>query len=107
MTETPVLLLDRDDGGRWRLAGPRSGEFALVNEYLDYLADRNYSPRTARAYGFDLLAFCRWLAGEQLSLDAVTTEVVLEFLRACRQATLPGSGWTGMRRPRSTTGWRR
>jgi len=62
----------------------------LVNEYLGYLADRNYSPRTVRAYGFDLLAFCRWLAGEEIGLDAVTTEVVLEFLRACREATLPG-----------------
>ena len=84
-----MLLLDRDDGG-WRLAGARAGEFALVNEYLGYLADRNYSPRTVRAYGFDLLAFCRWLAGEEISLDAVTTEVMLEFLRACREATLPG-----------------
>jgi integrase/recombinase XerD len=90
VTETPALLLERDDGGHWRLAGPRSGEFALVNEYLGYLADRNYSPRTVRAYGFDLLAFCRWLAGEEISLDAVTTEVMLEFLRACREATLPG-----------------
>lgn len=33
----------------------------LVDEYLGYLADRNYSPRTLRAYD-DLLAFCRWLA---------------------------------------------
>ena len=90
MTETPALLLDRDDGGHWRLAGPRSGEFALVNEYLGYLADRNYSPRTVRAYGFDLLAFCRWLAGEEISLGTVTTEVVLDFLRACREASLPG-----------------
>lgn len=56
-----------------------------MNDYLSYLADRNYSPRTVRAYGFDLLAFCRWLSGEQISLDRVDTEVVLEFLRAlCR-----------------------
>ena len=40
------------------VAGTGSGEFALVNDYLAYLGDRNYSPRTVRAYGFDLrLAF--------------------------------------------------
>jgi integrase/recombinase XerD len=90
VTETGLLRLERDGDGAWRLAGPQAGEFALVNDYLGYLADRNYSPRTVRAYGFDLLAFCRWLAAEEISLDAVTTEVMLEFLRACRQAPLPG-----------------
>jgi site-specific recombinase XerD len=90
MAETRALRLERDADGTWRLAGTRAGEFALVNDYLGYLADRNYSPRTVRAYGFDLLAFCRWLSGEQIALDRVNTEVVLEFLRACRLATLPG-----------------
>jgi site-specific recombinase XerD len=90
VTETAGLRLEQDGGGLWRLAGPRAAEFGLVNEYLGYLADRNYSPRTARAYGFDLLAFCRWLAGERISLDDVSTEVVLDFLRACREAGLPG-----------------
>ena len=90
VTKTSALRLERDADGTWRLAGPPAGEFALVNDYLGYLADRNYSPRTVRAYGFDLLAFCRWLAAEQIGLDGVTTEVVLEFLRACREATLPG-----------------
>ena len=90
VTETAGLWLERDAEGIWRLAGPRAGGFALVNEYLGYLADRNYSPRTVRAYGFDLLAFCRWLVSGQAGLEAVTTEVVLEFLRACREATLPG-----------------
>jgi Phage integrase, N-terminal SAM-like domain len=60
------------------------------NGYLGYLADRNYPPQTARAYGFDLLAFCRWLADERISLADVSTEVVLDFLRACREAGLPG-----------------
>lgn len=67
-----------------------AARFALVNEYLGYLADRNYSPRTGRAYGFDLLAFCRWLMNEDIALAAVTTEVLLDFLRACRQASVPG-----------------
>jgi site-specific recombinase XerD len=52
------LRLEQRDGD-WVLAGSGAGGFGLVNEYLGYLADRNYSPRTVRSYGFDLLAFCR------------------------------------------------
>jgi len=61
-----------------------------VDEFLAYLTDRNYSPKTVRAYGYDLLAFCRWLIVEEQSLTAVTTQVLLRFLRACREATVPG-----------------
>jgi site-specific recombinase XerD len=84
------LELQRDGG--WMLAGTGSGEFALVNDYLAYLGDRNYSPRTVRAYGFDLLAFCRWLAAEGVGLGAVTTDVLLRFLGFCRRASVPGRG---------------
>ena len=83
------LRLEERDGG-WSLAGPDRPGFVLVDEYLAYLADRNYSPKTVRAYGYDLLAFCRWLAAENLQLAGVTTEVLLRFLRACREARLPG-----------------
>ena len=79
------------DGDRRRLVGdgPREA-VTLVNDYLGYLADRNYSPRTVRAYAFALLAFCRWLSGEDLDVGAVTTDVLLRFLAACRQASVPG-----------------
>lgn len=72
------------------LTGLAADRFGLVDEYLVYLADRNYSPKTVRAYGYDLLAFCRWLVAEEQPLAAVTTEVLLRFLRACREATVPG-----------------
>ena len=83
------LWLEEHDGG-WRLAGPAAARFGLANDYLAYLADRNYSPRTVRAYGFDLLALCRWLHGQGQTLEAVTTDVLLAFLAACRQARLAG-----------------
>jgi site-specific recombinase XerD len=83
------LRLEERDGG-WRPAGPSASAFVLVDEFLAYLADRNYSLKTVRAYGYDLLAFCRWLVAEELPLAAVTTEVLLRFLRACRDATVPG-----------------
>jgi integrase/recombinase XerD len=66
------LRLDRMADG-WALAGAGVDRFALVNEYLSYLSDRNYSPQTVRVYGFSLLAFCRWLTSEGVELDAVDT----------------------------------
>lgn len=74
----------------WVLSGPGCEKYALVNEYLGYLADRNYSPRTLRAYGYDLLAFCRWLDDVDVTLSAVTTETVLDFMRHCRQTPIAG-----------------
>ena len=83
------LFIDQSDVG-WRLAGDGADRFGLVNEYLSYLADRNYSPFTVRAYGFGLLAFCRWLADEELDLGEVTTDVLLRFLAACRRERVAG-----------------
>jgi integrase/recombinase XerD len=89
MVTEPGLRLEERDGG-WALAGQAAPRFVLVDEYLAYLADRNYSARTVRAYGYDLLAFCRWLVAVDLQLAEVTTEVLLRFLRACREARLAG-----------------
>jgi hypothetical protein len=106
------------DGEDWRLAGPGAVAFGLVSEYLGYLADRRYSPRTVRSYAFDLLHFCRWLSADGTALEAVTTDTLLRFLAACREEVLPGqrggnvvvlrsAGPQGTRRRRSTAGWRR
>ena len=83
------LTLDRADRG-WVLAGGDAGRFGLVNDYLGYLVDRNYSPRTVRTYGIGLLAFCRWLTIEEIELSAVTTDVLLRFLTACRAERVVG-----------------
>lgn len=76
--------------GRWLLVGGGVERVALINDYLGYLADRGYSPATVRAYAFDLLAFARWLASEELELEAVTTDALLRYLAACRTAAVPG-----------------
>jgi hypothetical protein len=68
--------------GRWELTG--AAGLRLINDYLGYVADRGYSPRTVRAYAFDLLHFARWLAGDGTSLDAVSTDVLLRYLAANR-----------------------
>lgn len=84
------LILEQDEAGVWSINGPGSEGFVLVNEYLSYLADRNYSPRTIRTYGYGLLAFCRWLEAEEIVLSAVTTDVLLRFLAACRTERVVG-----------------
>ena len=89
MTDEAGLRVDEYDGG-WVLAGPAACRFTPANDYLAYLADRRYSPRTVRAYAFDLLAFCRWLTGEDLALDQVSTQVLLRYLAFCRAGTYPG-----------------
>jgi site-specific recombinase XerD len=87
--EAQALVVRARDGS-WVLAGPAATDFGLVNDYLGYLADRRYSPRTVRSYAFDLLHFGRWLLGEDVALPAVDTDVLLRYLAACRTAVLPG-----------------
>lgn len=92
-------------GGGWVLGGPIEAEFTLVNDYLAYLSDRRYSPRTVRAYAFDLLHFCRWLKSDGTAVDAVTTDTLLRFLSACREAVLTsqhGGNVVDLRSGRST-----
>ena len=74
----------------WCLRGSAAGGVGVVNEFLGYLADRNFSPRTCRAYAYDLLAFSRWLVAEDIALVDVDVDVMLRFLTACREATPHG-----------------
>ena len=90
MTIQHELRLESGTEVAWVLGGPGAEKYSLINDYLGYLADRNYSSRTLRAYGYDLLAFCRWLDSEDLDLRSVSTETVLDFMRHCRQTPIAG-----------------
>lgn len=79
-------------GGGWVLTGGNLAGLELINDYLSYLADRRYSPHTVRAYAHDLSQLARWLEGQGIGLEAVTTDVLLRYLAACRAALLPGEG---------------
>ena len=83
------LRLEQIESG-WVLAGEGAAGFGLVNDYLSYLVDRNYSPRTIRSYGYSLLAFCRWMTGDGIELSSVSTDVLLRFLAACRIERVTG-----------------
>ena len=121
MTEgqTVESLRAVERAGRWSLVGSGPGGVDVVNDYLGYLADRGYSPRTVRAYAFDLLAFARWLVAEGVGgrrghhAGAAAVLGVLSFgvdCRAGRAATCTRSAMAATvvtRRRRSTAGWRR
>lgn len=89
-SDVEALRAEQRDG-RWWLAGPVSDGpgLALVNDFLGYLADRGYSPRTVRSYAYDLLVFLRWLDDERLAVGEVSTEVLLRFLTFCRTVRMP------------------
>lgn len=84
-----MVFLERGDG-LWRLAGASADRVGPANEFLAYLRDRNYSPRTLRTYGYGLLAFVRWLEASDLDLTQVRTDDVLAFLASCRAQTVRG-----------------
>jgi site-specific recombinase XerD len=78
-------------GERWRIEGRwRAADLGLCNDFLGYLADRRYSAASVRAYAFDLLHFARWLAGQDIGLDAVDTDALLRYLAANRSERREG-----------------
>jgi site-specific recombinase XerD len=84
-------LLVAGSGQRWRIEGGSDrGGLRLCNDYLGYLADRRYSAASVRAYAFDLLHFARWLSGQGIGLQSVTTDVLLRYLAACRSERRDG-----------------
>ena len=87
--DTTRIVLERSSGS-WRVSGGDPPLVRLPNEYLGYLEDRNYSPRTIRTYGYGLVAFCRWLAETNRGLEALVTDDVLAFLSACRAERVRG-----------------
>ena len=93
--DVDLRLVEQGEGSA--LAGADAAGFVVVDEFLAHLVDRNYSPKTVRAYGYDLLSFCRWLITEEIAegvsrgrLATVDTDTLLRYLRACRDATVPG-----------------
>ena len=58
MDDNAAVRLEHDDDD-WQLACVDERLVVDANAYLGYLADRNYSPRTICAYGYNILAFSR------------------------------------------------
>jgi site-specific recombinase XerD len=80
-----------------RCKGKGSAEFGLfaenaplekANQYLKALQIRGHSPHTIRAYGYDLLAFYRWLKNAEKEVAGLSAHDLLFFTEAQRQAGL-------------------
>ena len=99
MTAVIDLRVERHDDG-WVLAGSDS----TTSGWSTTSSGTWVTGTTRRGRGgatrIDLLAFLRWLAGQDRRLDQVDTEALLRFLAACRGTTVPRSSGRGWRRRR-------
>ena len=65
----------------YRLLDPGGHEIAWVNDYLDAQHIRQLSPRSLRAYAYDLLHFARWLQSQPQTLSEITESTLLDYVR--------------------------
>ena len=65
----------------YRVLDGQGHEIAWVNDFLDAQYIRQLSPRSLRAYAYDLLHFARWFQSQQQTLSAITESTLLEYVR--------------------------
>ncbi|MBK7580086.1 MAG: tyrosine-type recombinase/integrase [Myxococcales bacterium] len=63
-----------------------NGTIAEANEFLSALQVRGLSPRTVRAYAFDLLLLYRWMRAGGRALQQLEAQDLLGFIAAQREA---------------------
>jgi integrase/recombinase XerD len=76
----------------YRLLDANDQEVALINDFLDAQWIRGLSPRTLRAYGFDLLNFANWWFPSNQDLCQVNQSHLLDYVRyqlECKPAPTP------------------
>jgi len=65
----------------YRLLDAQGQEVAWANAFLDAQRVRQLSPRSLRAYAYDLLHFARWLAQTPQLLSEITESTLLSYVR--------------------------
>ena len=65
----------------YRLLDEQGHEIAWVNDFLDAQHLRQLSPRSLRAYAYDLLHFARWFQSQPQSLSTITESTLLDYVR--------------------------
>lgn len=65
----------------YRLLDEQGQEIAWINAFLDAQRIRQLSPRSLRAYAYDLLHFARWFQESPHSLANITESTVLDYVR--------------------------
>lgn len=65
----------------YRLVDDRNREIVWANEFLDAQKLRQLSPRSLRAYAFDLLHLARWLQTTRHSLGQLNQSLLVQYVR--------------------------
>src|SRR5450759_4704474 len=65
----------------YRLLDEQGQEVAWANAFLDAQRVRQLSPRSLRAYAYDLLHFARWLEDAPRPLAEITESTLLDYVR--------------------------
>jgi len=65
----------------YRLFDDADHEIAWANDFLDAQHLRQLSPRSLRAYAYDLLHFARWFQSRSQTLSEITGSTLLDYVR--------------------------
>lgn len=65
----------------YRLVDPQGNSITWANDFLDAQHARQLSPRSVRAYAYDLLHFARWFHGRSQPISDVTESTLLDYVR--------------------------
>lgn len=65
----------------YRLLDDADHEIAWANDFLDAQHLRQLSPRSLRAYAYDLLHFARWFQSRSQTLSETTESTLLDYVR--------------------------
>lgn len=71
--------------GQWRLMITEGVAVEDVDKFLTSIEIRGLSPRTIRAYAFDLLVLYRWLQQKNITAKELNHNYLLDFIKAQRQ----------------------
>ena len=65
----------------YRVINELGQETTWANDFLDAQHMRQLSPRSLRAYAYDLLHFARWFQNQPQSLSEITESTLLDYVR--------------------------
>ena len=65
----------------YRVVDEQGKETVWANDFLDAQHMRRLSPRSLRAYAYDLLHFARWFQNQPQSLSEITESTLLDYVR--------------------------
>jgi len=65
----------------YRVIDEQGHEIAWANDFLDARHMRQLSPRSLRAYAYDLLHFARWFQGRPQAPSEITESTLLDYVR--------------------------